>query len=49
MTTPEFQKLVAITNRVAAKFNGSRSTCVLTSFALCDVLQRLGYNSRPHA
>ena len=47
MTTPEFQKLVTTTNRVAAKFNGSRSTCVLTSFALCDVLQRLGYNSRP--
>jgi hypothetical protein len=42
-----FPKLVAIANRVAAKFNGSRSTCVLTSFALHDVLQRLGYNSRP--
>ena len=43
---PEFQKLVTIANRVAAKFNGSRSTCVLTSFALHDALQRLGYGSR---
>jgi hypothetical protein len=42
-----FQKLVVIANRAAAKFNRSRSTCVLTSFALHDVLQRLGYNSRP--
>ena len=44
---PEFQKLVTTTNRVAAKFNGSRDTCILTSFALNDTLQRLGYNSRP--
>jgi hypothetical protein len=47
MTTPEFQKLVTTTGRVAAKFNGSRSTCLLTSFALNNTLQRLGYNSRP--
>ena len=47
MTAPEFQKLVTLTNRVAAKFNGSRDTCVLTSFALNNVLQRLGYSSRP--
>jgi hypothetical protein len=45
--TSPFQNLVAIANRVAAKFNGSRDTCVLTSFALNDVLQRLDYNSRP--
>jgi hypothetical protein len=44
---PELQKLVTITNRVAAKLNGSRDTCILTSFALNDTLQRLGYNSRP--
>jgi hypothetical protein len=46
-TQPEFQKLVDITNRVAVRFNRSRSTCILTSFALNNVLQRLGYNSRP--
>jgi hypothetical protein len=27
---PEFQKLVTIANRVAARFNGSRDTCILT-------------------
>jgi hypothetical protein len=43
----KFQHLVTIANREAAKFNGSRDTCVLTSFALHDVLQRLGYDSRP--
>ena len=45
--TKKFQNLLTTANRVAAKFNQSRSTCVLTSFALHDVLQRLGYNSRP--
>jgi hypothetical protein len=40
-------KVVSTTNRVAAKVNGSRSTCVPTSFALDAVLRRLGYNSRP--
>ena len=44
---PEFQKLVTIANRVAVKFNRSRDTCVLTSFALDNVLQRLGFDSRP--
>jgi hypothetical protein len=44
----KFQQLVTIANRVAVEFNdGSRDTCVLTSFALHNVLQRLGYNSRP--
>jgi len=38
MIAQEFQKLVVIANRVAAKFNGSRDTCILTSFALCNVL-----------
>ena len=47
MIAADFQQLVTLTNRVAAKFNGSRDTCVLTSFALNDVLQRLDYNSRP--
>ena len=47
MTAPEFQNLVTITNPVAAKFNGSRDTCILTSFALHDVLRRLGYGARP--
>jgi hypothetical protein len=32
---------------VAVEFNGSRDTCVLTSFALHNVLQHLGYDSRP--
>jgi hypothetical protein len=44
---PEFQKLVTIANRVAAKFNRSRDTWILTSFALDNVLQRLGFDSRP--
>ena len=47
MMTCDFQKLVTITNQVAVRFNGSRNTCILTSFALNDTLQRLGYNSRP--
>jgi len=40
-------RLATIANRVAFEFNGSRATCILTSFALNDVLQRLGYRSRP--
>jgi hypothetical protein len=44
---PNLQKLVVVTNRVAAEFNGARNTCVLTSFALHHALQQLGYNSRP--
>ena len=47
MIAAEFQKLVTLTNRVAIEFNGSRDTCVLRSFALRDVLRRLGYSSRP--
>jgi hypothetical protein len=43
----KFQNLVTTANREAAKFNGSRDTCVLTSYALHNVLQRLGYKSRP--
>jgi hypothetical protein len=43
----KFQQLVTTANRVATKFNGARDTCVLTSYALHDVLQCLGYNSRP--
>jgi hypothetical protein len=43
----KFQQLVTTANQVAVKFNGARDTCVLTSFALHDVLQRLGYKSRP--
>ena len=42
-----FQNLVATANQVAAKFNGTRDTCVLTSYALHDVCKRLGYKSRP--
>jgi hypothetical protein len=43
----KLQQLVVTANRVAAKFNGARDTCILTSYALHDVLQRLGYDSRP--
>jgi hypothetical protein len=42
-----YDKLVTTANRVASEFNGSRDTCVLTSFALNDVLRRLGHDSRP--
>jgi hypothetical protein len=42
-----FQQLVTAANQVAAKFNGARDTCILTSYALHNVLQRLGHNSRP--
>ena len=42
-----FQQLVSTANQVAAEFNGARDTCILTCFALHNVLQRLGYNSRP--
>ena len=41
------RELVTIASRIAFEFNGSRDTCILTSFALNDVLQRLGYSSRP--
>jgi hypothetical protein len=44
--TSPFQALVELTNQVAAEFNQSLDCCVLTSFALHDVLRRLGYNSR---
>ena len=47
MTNSNFQKLVIVAKQVATKFNKSRSTCVLTSFALTDALRRLGYGSRP--
>jgi hypothetical protein len=43
----KFQTLVVIANQVAAQFNGALDTCVLTSFALNNVLQRLRYDSRP--
>lgn len=45
--TAIFQNLVTVTNQVAFEFNESRDTCILTSYALHDVLQRLGYNSYP--
>jgi hypothetical protein len=40
-------RLVTIAKQVAFEFSGSRDTCILTSFALNDALQRLGYSSRP--
>jgi hypothetical protein len=42
------QRIVSLTNAVSLEFNdGYRGTCVLTSYALNDVLQRLGYSSYP--
>src|SRR5262245_39128320 len=43
----ELQKIVSLTNAISLEENdGVRDTCVLTSYALKDVLRRLGYNSR---
>jgi hypothetical protein len=42
------QRIVSLTNAVSLKFNdGDRATCVLTSYALNEVLQHLGYSSYP--
>ena len=41
------QDLVVLTNAEAFACNGSRDTCISTSFALCHVLQQLDYNARP--
>jgi hypothetical protein len=41
-------EIVSLTNRISLEFNnGSRDTCILTSYALNDVLHRLGYNAYP--
>jgi hypothetical protein len=45
---PTLQDIVSITNALAIEDNdGRRDSCVLTSYALNDVLRRLGYASRP--
>jgi hypothetical protein len=41
------QDLVVLTNAEAFACNGSRDTCISTSFALSHVLQQLDYNARP--
>ena len=42
------QRIVSLTNAVSLKFNdGDRATCVLTSYALNEVLQHFGYSSYP--
>ena len=42
------QRIVSLTNAVSLGFNdGDPSTCIFTSYALNDVLQRLGYSSYP--
>jgi hypothetical protein len=47
-TDPKLQMLVAIANVVSRSFNhGYRNTCILTSYALDDVLRRMGMNSYP--
>jgi hypothetical protein len=47
-TDLKLQMLVAIANVVSRSFNrGYRSTCILTSYALDDVLRRMGINSYP--
>jgi hypothetical protein len=43
-----YQELVTLTNKTAFEFNGRRrSTCILTTYALVDVLQKLGVEARP--
>jgi hypothetical protein len=42
------QRLVSITNRLSREHNdGDRNTCILTSYALIDVLQRLNFKAYP--
>jgi hypothetical protein len=42
------QRIVSLTNAVSLGFNdGDPATCIFTSYALNDVLQRLGYSSYP--
>jgi hypothetical protein len=43
----ELTRLVTIANKEAFKFCRFRDSCVLTSYALNDVLRRLGYDSKP--
>jgi hypothetical protein len=41
-------EIVFLTDKFAVNFNeGSKDTCILTSYALVDVLKRLGYNAYP--
>ena len=40
-------KIVALTNTIAHQYNGSRDTCILTSYALTNVLLRKGFNAYP--
>ena len=46
-TNPKLQNLVTIANAVSRSFNRCRNTCILTSYALDDVLRRMGLNSYP--
>jgi hypothetical protein len=46
-TDPKLQMLVTIANAVSRSFNRCRNTCILTSYALDDVLRRLGMHSYP--
>jgi hypothetical protein len=41
------QELVVLANAEAFALNGDRDTCISTSYALCHVLQQLGFNARP--
>jgi hypothetical protein len=42
------QRIVSLTNAMSLGFNdGDPATCIFTSYALHNVLQRLGYNSSP--
>jgi hypothetical protein len=47
MLERRLQDLVELTNQEACAFNGDRGFCISTSFALCHVLQQLGFDSRP--
>jgi hypothetical protein len=44
----DFQQLVALTNAIALdQHAGEADSCILTSFALIDILRRLGHDARP--
>jgi hypothetical protein len=40
-------QIVALANAIALKHNGIQTTCILTSYALVEVLRRLGHDAYP--
>jgi len=48
LASRRLQEIVSLTNAISLEENAScRDTCILTSYALNNVLRRLGYNSYP--